>query len=219
MPEPSKLRINQQKPCGVAALLLSALRRAKMKARQAVCSSRPRRINLGIFDFYFATIVVTISFLAVLVLALTACAPKNEPARIDKSQIDLTSLMVQDLDSPPKEENYYNLLYPGNSPKHPGTNVLFHLLGAAQPGSLGTIDLFRLAGPLETNAEKLLTLSGRNVQITDGGTLLATGRVNGWVGGPGDWHVKVRLDSPDTAKALGRLLRPRRPELNNVQRK
>ncbi len=150
---------------------------------------KSRRAHVSFLSIYMQRV----TFLAVVLAALSACAPKHEPVSIDKSQIDLTSLMVQDLGSPSNEENYYNLLYPGDSPKHPGTIVLFRLLSAAQPGSLGTNDLFRLADPLQTNREKLVALSGRSVQITDGRTLLATGRISGWLGGPGDW---IELNCP-----------------------
>lgn len=171
--------------------------------RTSLIPSQRRRVDAEFLSVYLQRATV----LVVLVVALTACALKQEPVSIDKSQIDLTSLMVQDLDAATNEEKYYNLLYPGDSPRHPGNIVLFRLLSAAQPGSLGTNDLFHLADPLHTNREKLVALSGRNVQITDGRTLLATGQINGWLGGPGEWHVKVCLESSETAKALGRALR------------
>ncbi len=110
---------------------------------------------------------------------------------IDKSQIDLTALMVQDLDSP-SGRNYFNLLYPGDSPGRPGTNVMCHLL------KWSAMDEEKLT-------TKLIALSGRNAQFTDGNTLVATGRISGVVGGGGgESGLTVTFESPETVKALAR---------------
>ncbi len=146
----------------------------------------------GIIIFFRIFVAVAaVPLLLVFLPVLTGCAPKNQPVVIDKSQIDLTALMVQDLDSP-SGRNYFNLLYPGDSHGRPGTNVMCHLLKWS-------------AADQEKLTAKVIALSGRNVQFTDGGTLIATGRISGAVGGAGGPSgLTVTFESPETVKALAR---------------
>ena len=105
---------------------------------------------------------------------------------IDKSQIDMTSFMVQDLSSPGGRK-YYNILNPPDptSPVRPGTNIVCHVLGES-----GAINY------------TLTEVSGKTVNFTDGRALLATGRISGLVTGPRDRGLTVTLASPEAVGAL-----------------
>ena len=129
-----------------------------------------RQINLGI----------------VFLFTLTACSPKNQAVIIDRSQIDMTSFMVQDLNSP-EGRNYYNILNPPvpDSPVRPGTNIVCHVLGKS-----GAFNY------------TLTEVSGRMVHFTDGLALLATGRISGWVTSPGERGFTVTLASPEAVSGL-----------------
>ena len=118
----------------------------------------------------------------VFLFMLTACSPKNQPVIIDKSQIDMTSFMVQDLNSP-GGRNYYNILNPPvpDSPVLPGTNIMCSLIGKA--------------GARSYNMNEL---SGGMVHFTDGRALMATGRVSGWH----NRGFTVTLASPEAAVGL-----------------
>ncbi len=135
--------------------------------------SRNRFWFPGTIIFFRTCVALAVVPLLLLVLlpVLTGCASKNKPVVIDKSQIDLANLMVQDLDSPSRIK-YFNLLYPGDEHGRPGTNVMCYLLKWS-------------AADGEKSTAKLIALSGRNVQFTDGSALIATGRISGVVGGAG----------------------------------
>src|SRR5262245_11783197 len=100
-----------------------------------------------------------------ILFTLTACSPNNQALIIDKSQIDMTAFMVQDLNSP-GGGNYYNILNPPDpdAPVRPGTNIICNVLGKS-----GAFNY------------SLTEVSGRMVYFTDGRALLATGRISGWV--------------------------------------
>jgi hypothetical protein len=136
-----------------------------------------KRVNLGIVFF----------------LTLSACSPVNQAVIIDKSQIDMTSFMVQDLNSP--RGSYYNILNPPdpNSPVRPGTNVVCHLL--VESGALNYT---------------LTEVSGRIVHFTDGRVLLATGRIIGLVTGPRERGFTITLASPEAVGAFYKSLQTSR---------